>query len=218
MPMTIDQIRAKTKRYVMRSKYKDAVRYLKKQLKDHPGNFVILSALATLPYEDAFGAGPKRRAEGMKKAAANLKPLLKKMRGQDGLARFRARNEYYWFSQQHKKQYDLGVEGVRRGMVRAYYSQGVGAANYAYKILRKGSSKRGLRWAKTAERAWLNYFAKFSRAYYDPWLWYGLALGLQGRAVEMERALKRGAKLGGISYLNYPAINRIRQMVAECRR
>jgi len=208
-------IRSRVRKLMLKAKYKETLKFLKIWVKKYPNDLYILTLIALLPYEGAFGATGPVRDRAYKKAAANLKPLLKKLHGQKIEDRIVLRNEYYWFSQQHLKQYKLGVEGVKKGL-KSYYSQGVGAANLAYKVLLNGPSARGLRWAKQAEKAWLNYFKVRGKTHYDPWMWYALAIGLQGRKTEMEKALKISAKLAGSSYLRDKSIVEIRNMVKRC--
>lgn len=124
------------------------------------------------------------------------------------------KNEYYWFSQQHKKQYDLGTGCVRKGNSAGYYSQGVGAANYSYKLFLKNKPKQALKWAIVAEKSWLNYFKYRTKKYYDPWAWYALSLGLQGKNIDMEKALKTSAKLSQRS-IQHPFFQKIRRMARQ---
>jgi len=210
-------VRSQVIKFVTKAKYTEAVKCLRIWKKKYPNELFILTTLATLPYEDAFATPGPRRDKAYQKAATNLKPFLRKLRGLPIADRMRNRNEYYWFSQQHLKQYNLGVEGVKKGLPGSYYSQGVGAANLAYKILLKNPSAKGLLWAKRAEKAWLNYFRLWDKTYHDPWLWYALALGLQGRISEMEKALKKSSKLAGISYLQNKSLIEIRDMVQRCK-
>lgn len=212
-----DQLYAVLTKHIYKADYASAVRYLKKQRKVFPNNFYIETHLATLPYENAFYLPLKQKEKAFAKAADNLKPYLKKLRGIPEQNRVRTRNEYYWFSGQHLKQYKLGVEGVNKGNFRSYYSQGVGAANHAYKLGLSGKQKLTLKWAKIAESAWEKYFLKVNKKYFDPWLWYALSLGLQGKNQSMEKALKIAAKLASISYKKDRNIIKIRQMVLQVR-
>lgn len=184
-------------KFIYNADYSSAVKYLKEQKKKFPKNFYIETNLATLPYENA---------------------LFEKMRGIPEQNRMRTRNEYYWFSQQYLKQYKLGVEGVEAGSLRSYYSQGVGAANYAYKLGLSGKVKLAVRWAKIAESAWEKYFLNVNKKYFDPWTWYALSLGIQGKIIPMEKSLKKAAALAKISYKKDPNLNQIRKMVAEVQR
>lgn len=205
-------------KFIYNADYLSAVKYLKEQKKKFPKNFYIETNLATLPYENAFYLPRKKKELAFAKAASSLKPYLKKMRGIPEQNRMRIRNEYYWFSQQYLKQYKLGVDGVKAGSLRSYYSQGVGAANYAYKLGLSGKIKLAVRWAKIAESAWEKYFLNVNKKYFDPWTWYALSLGIQRKIIPMEKALKKAAVLAKISYKKDPNLNQIRKMVAEVQR
>jgi len=199
---------------IMRAKYRDAVKLLQSKRKQYPQSYFIASRLATLPSEDAHG---KKKEEAFRRAALQLRPLLRKMKGLPFEERVRNRNEYYWFSKQYLKQYRLGLEGVAAGLKRSYYSQGVGAVNYGAQLMLTGRRLSGLKWAKTAEKAWLNYFKKWRRDYHDSWLWYGFALGLQGRLEEMEAAFRESARLSRTSYRNNRYFSELRKTVQLAR-
>lgn len=213
--LDIEKLYSTLRKFIFKADYESAVKYLKKIRLQYPENFHIETNLATLPYENAFYLPERQRNIAFCKAANNLKPYLRKMHGIPQKFRIRTRNEYYWFSQQHKKQYNLGVKLVKSGNLRSYYSQGVGAANYAYKLSLKGQIKRSLRWAKIAEKAWELYFEKVNKEYFDPWTWYALSLGIQGHKNDMEQALKTAAKLAKISYKRDSNLNQIRAMIAK---
>lgn len=210
-----DKLYAVLTKLIYKADYGAAVKYLKTERKKFPNNFYIETNLATLPYENAFYLPKKQKEKAFAKAAANLKPYLKKLNGIPENNRRRTRNEYYWFSQQHMKQYKLGSEGVKAGNNRAYYSQGVGAANHAYKLGLLGKHKLSVKWAQIAENSWQQYFLKVNKKYFDPWTWYALAVGIQGKSQLMENALKKAATLAKISYMNDPSLNHIRKMVSD---
>lgn len=212
----IEEILLVVRKFVNKAKYTQAVRYLEMKRRLDPDNIYILARLATLRHEDAFGKSPKLRERAYQQAARDIYPLLKRMRGLPVEERGRHRNEYYWFSQQHLKQYKLGVSEVKSGKVMGYYSMGVGSANHAYKLLLKGQRVRGLKWAKIAQKAWEGYFRLWRTDYHDPYAWYALALGLQGLNKEAEASLKRSAKLAGIS-IKDPNLMRIRRMISEAK-
>ena len=208
---SLDDIKLKVKNYIYKAQYKKAEQYLLLQQKHDPRNVFILSKLATLPAEEAFNKSDEVMQKAFKKAATRLKVLLTRYPAKDKELRYRNYNEYYWFSQQHLKQYQLGYRNVKGKDVIGYYSMGVGAANHAYKLKLKNKNKLSLQWAKKAEQAWLNYFEFRTKTYHDPWLWYGLSLGLQGRYKEMEKALKTSAKLAKRP-LQHPTFKKIRRM------
>lgn len=72
-----------------------------------------------------------------------------------------------------------------------------------------------MRWAVIAQNAWESYFKKVNNKYFDPWTWYALSSGIQGKTREMEKALMRAAKLANLNYSKDPTLNRIRDMVRK---
>lgn len=127
-------------------------------------------------------------------AAKGLKKLFPKLKGVPLRFQASVRNEYYWFSHQPLKQYQLGKQMVRRGLPRAVYSQGVGAVELAKKYLREGDRGNSLKWARIAEKAWLGFFAVDDK-WHNSYCWYGMSLGLQGRYSDFETALRRSARI-----------------------
>lgn len=81
-----------------------------------------------------------------------------------------------------------------------------------------GKVKFASKWAEIAETAWEKYFLNVNKKYFDPWTWYALSLGIQGKTIPMEKALKKAAVLAKISYKKDPNLNQIRKMVAEVQR
>lgn len=136
--LDIEKLDAEIKRLIYKADYDRAVSVLKKLNKKYPDNFYILSNLATLPHETSFHGTDKQRQKGFIKAASGLKILLRKMRGVSERQRYRTRNKYYWFSQQHLKQFNLGKQYVNKGLIYGLYSQGVGASNHSFKHRQKG--------------------------------------------------------------------------------
>lgn len=60
-----------------------------------------------------------------------------------------------------------------------------------------GRRKLAFRWAKKSEKAWLNFFSKIDRHWFNFYMFYAMALGFQNRLKEMDRAIVRGAKVAG---------------------
>jgi len=125
------------------------------------------------------------------------------------------RNEYYYHSSQFKKQYELGLESAEGGGQWAYYSQGVGASNYAYELAANGRARLAALWADRAVAAWGNFF-RIKDNYYNAYVHYALALGILGRAKEMESALTRSAELSGKPE-SYREFREVRKKAAKLR-
>lgn len=207
-------IRKKVRSYILLAEYKNAYKFLLKEYIKYPSSYYIPSMLATLNTEKDFTAPEKEKKKSFKTAAKKLRILLYSMHGCEYNLKARNINEYYWFSQQHKKQYDFGVKCVEIGDLPGYYSQGVGAANHAYKLALRGKKKMSLKWAKKAQLAWEKYFTLVEKNYHDPWFWYALALGLQGMNSQMNRAIKRSAKLAKKDIYKDPSFIKLREMVS----
>lgn len=206
-------IRQKVRKHIFNAQYDKAYKYLIKEYKNHPKSYYIPSMLATLNTEKAFYMSDKYKDKYFALAAKKLRVLLYAVNGATLALKARNINEYYWFSQQHKKQYLFGVKDVRKGDIWGLYSQGVGASNYAYKLFTENKIGLGLKWANKAELIWKEYFKKCTRDYYDPWCWYALALGLQGNSKGMELALKKASKLSKKNFKTHPFFKKIRKMV-----
>jgi hypothetical protein len=207
------ELRKNVRTYIFLAQYKKAYKYLLKKSLLYPSSYYIASMLATLNTEEAFLLPEKEKKKAFKLAAKKMKKLLYSTKGCEYNLKARNINEYYWFSQQHKKQYDFGVKCVKNGDLPGLYSQGVGAANYAYKLMLKGKINLSLKWAEKSQLAWEEYFKKVEKNYHDPWYWYALALGLQGKKVEMLKAMNNSAKLSKLNVDKDPSFKKLRQMI-----
>ena len=195
------------------AQYKTAYKYLIKISKKYPASYYIASMLATLNAEDAFCFADNEKNKKFSDAAKKLKVLLSHSKGATERLRKRNINEYYWFAELHKKQYQLGLKEVKAGNIGGLYSQGVGSANYAHKLFLEGKPVRGMRWAQKSQIIWEEFFEKCTKDYHDPWFWYGLSLGLQGLVKEMEAAIKKSAKLSKKNHATDPAFKKLRKMI-----
>lgn len=192
----IKKIMEKRRSYILKAQPKKALALIKKSLKKYPGHLLLEADYAVSVGDMEEGRSASQRKKQHQLAAKLLKKVLHRMRGQDLSFRTRTRNEYYWFSGQPQKQYQLGVEMVSKGFKRSYYSQGVGAVMVSTNYRMENKKGMSLRWAKKAETAWKQYF-KFNPNYYNGYCWYARALGLQGKFGEMEQALNMASKLSG---------------------
>lgn len=194
---------------IMDADYGKAIRILAPVYKKHPCDFRVINFYAST-LADYGECRPEKEKKKLKKRGCDLlRGLLRRLRGMSRELGYSTRNEYYYHSAQHDKQYHLGVECVRAGEKRGYYSQGVGAAWHAYGHARKGRNSLAEMWAKRAIRAWENYF-KFKADYYNAYVHYALALGIMGRLDDMEAALAKSAKLSGKprSYREFTEVRR----------
>lgn len=189
-------------------RYRECRAYIKKLLRSYPGDFRLLYADAVFHSEQTIGYSQRALDRRYRETAARLRKLLPRVPLEMEILRNSIRNEYYWFSKQPRKQYLLGLELVRKGWKRSHYSAGVGASQMAIQKMREGRRSSAIRWAKISEEHWLKFFEEDSR-WYNSYLFYATALGVQGRTLEMERALRRGARIAKKSAKD-PIFNKVR--------
>ena len=94
-----------------------------------------------------------------------------------------------------------------------YYSQGVGASNYAYKLSREGHKNLSQVYAQKALVAWAQCFS-YDNRYYNAYVHYALALGVLGYKEDMLNALQRGADLIHQD-LSYPEFEKVIESVNQ---
>ncbi len=160
---------------------------------EHPGCLMYAYWEAVFTAEDTSGMSPSKAKAQYRKATNKLRKLLYRLAGSSPRLAASIRNEYYWFSCQPLKQYRLGVETVKAGDKGGYYPQGVGASQLALQYAMKRQVGPCLRWARVSEKAWLKYF-KIVPNWFNSYLFYARALGLQGKKTEMMNALKKICK------------------------
>lgn len=197
----ISKIRDKIDSLSNTGKYKQVYILAKSLCKKYPDVLLFQYYEAVFIAEDTRGLTTAQINANYKKAAKKLRKLTQKLKGANPNFIAVVRNEYYWFSKQHYKQYLLGVERVKKGNKSGYYSQGVGASRIALKYGRQGKMKLCQKWAQISEKAWLNYFIIYPD-WFNAYYFYAVALGLQGKEKEMHKALTKGSKISGISIKN----------------
>ncbi len=159
----------------------------------------------------------------LEKSKAVFKKLMKEVDNQPLGVVFYFKNEYFARFEEYKAQYENGVarinaywgkkEWLAKGFgyyplgMGGYYSEGVGAANYAYEQYKKGHKKLAQQYAEKALVAWAQCFS-YDNTYYNAYVHYALTLGILGHKEEMLRALQRGADLIHQD-LNYPEFKKI---------
>lgn len=195
------------------ARYRETYQYIVKLLRDYPNEVVLQYLEAVFYSEQSVGRSQKENDRRYRVTAKKLHKLLKKRKGLTPRQIYSFKNEYYWFSKQPYKQYRLGVTHVGKIPRGCYYSQGVGASQLALKYMEQRKIKKAIKWAVKSEKAWLKFF-KADAKWYNSYLFYARALGLQGRLEEMESALKKGAKVAKKSHRD-PVFNSIRKEVRE---
>lgn len=158
--------------------------------------FAYLEAVFTA--EDTRGLTKKQAAKKYELATKKLRLILYRLKFQDLALRNRIRNEYYWFSKQPRKQYNLGLEINKADSEAGHYSQGVGAAMLAYQYAKNNQWKKAIEWSKKSETAWLLFF-KIKPNWFNAYMFYALVLGIQQRDREVKQAIRKSAKISGQS-------------------
>lgn len=210
-------IRIKVRKLIGEAKYKIAYKYLLLEQKKFPKSYYIASMLATLNAEDAFILNDRDKKIAFNIAANKLKSLLKYSRSCSPDLRNRNINEYYWFSEQHLKQYKFGNSRVEAGDPKGHYSAGVGSTNYAYKLALSGKLNESLRWADKAIHHWEFYFKLVTKKYHDPWYWYSLALAISQKFKGSQKAMIKSAKLSGKDIHSNPAFKKLNKMIDKIK-
>jgi len=104
------------------------------------------------------------------------------------------RNEYYFFTGQFKKQYDLGTELIRKKVKCGSFCQGVDASWFAYYFAQKGRHKQAQTWARKSVLAW-NQFLKIRNNYYYPYVNLAFANGILKQFKQIEINLQKAQEL-----------------------
>lgn len=199
MPLSPEEIqhwRDKFRKLSNSARYDEAHALAKRLMRQYPGELYFAYMEAVMTAEEDVGYTPAEVSRRYRSAAGKLRALLRRSRAMTPDFLRGVRNEYYWFSRQPRKQFRLGVEEVRKGSWRGYYSQGVGAERLAREYALAGQEALALRWAKRAEKAWLGYFKRMPK-WYNSYIFYAGALGYQGRLREMDAAFAKAARIAG---------------------
>lgn len=181
--------------------YEEAINITLSGLKKFPRSFLLQSDLASLFGDCSEITQAPLKDRMVQRAKQMFDRLMQEVNGQSKAAVYDFKNEYYYRFAKYCEQYELGLAKVLDYWgtdewdsvgYRGYYSQGVGAANYARKLLVEGDKAGALDYAQKAIVAWAQYFS-YRNDYYNAYVHYALALGLLGYKEEMMRALKRSA-------------------------
>jgi hypothetical protein len=189
---------------VYKADYKEALNVLLNELRKYPANFTIQLYLAAILGDYSELIDEPQKSKMIKKSKDIFSKLMNEVSSQPKNIAYKFKNEYYFRLGQHKEQYQNGVTMINdywdtseystRIGASAYYNQGVGAAYFAKQLLQAGNRQQALDYAQKSVVAWGQYFS-LENDYYNPYVHYGLALGILGQKDEMMRALRRGAEL-----------------------
>jgi hypothetical protein len=182
--------------------YVQAIRITTEGIAAFPHNFMLQADLAGLLGDLAEIVNGPLKSRMLKKSLALFDRLLNEIEGQPKELSYSFLNEYYYRFARYREQHALGCKRVREywgtqqrdELLKGYYSQGVGAANYAKQLLEKEDSALAREYAHKALVAWAQYFS-YENSYYNAYVHHALALGILGYKDEMMRALERSASL-----------------------
>ena len=186
--------RAKIAAFSNSGQYKKAYQLARKLNQKYPAILLFEYLEAVFAAEDPRGLSEIELNSRYKIASQKLLKLTRKLHGSDPLFAKSVRNEYYWFSKQPYKQYRLGVEMVKKGINKSYYSQGVGSCELSYDYALKGHYKSANKWARISIQSWKKYF-KIVPNWYNSYLFFAKANGILGNEKEMMNALKTASKI-----------------------
>lgn len=200
----IKKIGDQASKKIREGNYEEAIDITLSGLNKFPRNFKLQSNLASL-LGDCAEIIPSPLKERMTNRSKQLfKKLMNETAGQPKTELYYFKNEYYYRFGMYREQYELGLLEVSncwgtdewestKGF-NGYYSQGVGASNYARQLLEAGNKQQALEYAQKALVAWAQYFT-YSNNYYNAYVHYAMALGILGFKNEMMKALSRSASL-----------------------
>jgi len=181
-------------KFVSDANYKKAVDHCKKGLKLFPNDVVVEFKYYSVLCDYYLTNTKSKHTVERKKTIAKMKTFLNKLKGQPVWAKNYIKNEYYFQSQSFKKQYELGVNEYKKTKDKyELYSAGVGGAQYALVLAKKGQKKRAESWAKRSIKAW-EVYVEFDKKYYNSYVHYALAWGVLGDEKKMMWALRESAK------------------------
>jgi hypothetical protein len=186
--------------------YSAALALIVETFEQFPCNFYVQARLASIlgDYAESFSGDLKEKM--INKSKAIFSKLVSEVEGQSKPDYFFFKNEYYFRFGLYKEQYELGFEKLayyleadggdrNKRIAFSYYTQGVGATNYAKKLLIEGKNEQlAHEYAQKAVVAWAQHFS-YHHDYYNSYVHYALALGILGYKKEMMHALTHAAQL-----------------------
>lgn len=196
--------------------YARAIKIIIEGLKKFPKNFLLQSDLAALLGDFSEITSEPLKNKMLEKVKEVFNRLNNEVDNQPKDIYFDFKNEMYFRYAKYKEQYELGLaradyywnknEMTTKGF-RGYYSQGVGAARYAMKLIKGRDRKLALDYAQKSIVAWAQYFS-YKNDYYNAYVHYALALGILGYKEEMMRALIKSSRIINkeLSYFEFKEI------------
>ena len=188
---------------VRANEYQTATEILIEGLKKYPCSFALQTRLAAILGDYAAQLPEIEQEQMIRKSKQIFAKLQHEVAQQPKQEQFYFNNEYSYRYALHKEQYENGVAMIDHYFgqpdmesygYKGYYFQGVGAANYAKKLLLERDELLAREYANRALIAWAQYLS-YCNNYYNAYVHYGLVLGILGETKEMMRALQHGAHL-----------------------
>lgn len=193
---------------VHEGKYEEAIEITLSGLKQFPQDFNLQSDLAALLGDTSEITASPLKERMVARSKQLFDTLLEYAAAQPKNIYYPFMNEYFYRFKKYREQYELGLErvayyfdsgkwnfsGSNSDGFRGYYSQGVGAANYARELMKQGNKTLAMDYAQKALVAWAQYFS-YNNKYYNAYVHYALALGILGYKHEMMKALQKSAQI-----------------------
>lgn len=171
-------------------------------LRRYPRDFRARYYFAVSLSEITAGLSKSEVARNKKRTVALLRELMKTRRSLTPRQAHALENEYRWFSEQPKKQYELGLRGIKEKVPGGSYSCGVGAAMMALETARAGDLSARKRWSRLALAAWKSYHEEFGERFGSV-IFEAVAWGAAGDLATMEKRLRRCAALAKVPLRNH---------------
>jgi|GEM_PF-5810264 len=172
-------------------------------LRNYPGDFQARYCYAVSLSESTAGLSRVEADRNRRRTVALLKKLLAQRDRLPIEQALGVENEYYWFSAQPEKQYELGRRMLRRHhLAQAHYCCGVGAAMVTIKAARRGDAPGVRLWSKRALGAWRSYHRRFDERLGSV-IFEAIAWGASGDPKMMERKLRRCCVLAKVPACNH---------------
>lgn len=198
-----DELARQAFQKVIEGNYEASLSMVLEGIEMFPSNFILQANLASLLGDYAGSFSGALHGAMINRSQQIFNKLMSEVEGQHPADVFYLKNEYFFRFRLYKEQYELGLEKIAyyQGTEKwnscassCYYTQGVGAAQYARELLLKGNKSLAFDYAQKAIIAWAQHFS-YSNSYYNSYVHYALALGILGYKDEMMKALQRSADL-----------------------
>jgi len=167
-------------------KYLEHVRLLARK---YPQELYLQTKYAAILGDWGQTLNSSRERKIKAKAAVLLSKLLKKLRNAPYPLKCYVRNEYYYHSGQPFKQYQLGVERLKKGS-NGHFSAGVGASLYAYDLFLRGQIKKAYEYGHLSFHHWSTF--EHPEKVGGPF--FALSLALSRSPTEARAAFKKTLK------------------------